>query len=69
LVQKFLLCRISDDTIINLENVTRIQKINDNKVWIYFMGEENSLKVEGYEARAVWTYFYSAVVNYRGEGV
>jgi hypothetical protein len=68
LVQKFLLCRISDDTIINLENVTRIEKINDNKVWIYFMGEEDSLNVEGDEAQAIWIYFNSAVINYRGEG-
>ncbi|MCF2149801.1 hypothetical protein IQ276_025915 [Desmonostoc muscorum LEGE 12446] len=65
MINKPYLVRVSDNDIVNLENVTSIRR-RENQVLIFLAGESNpAIILNGDEAKAMWIYFSSQMMSFQ----
>ncbi|WP_414574109.1 hypothetical protein [Nostoc sp. CCY 9925] len=68
MINKPYLVRVSDNEIVNLENVRKIKREGE-QLFIYMSGEPKysppAIVLEGDEAKAMWIYFSSAMMSFQ----
>ncbi len=65
MINKPYLVRVDGNTIINLENVTTIERRGE-KLFISLIGDsEEAIILEGDEAKAMWIYFASSMMSFQ----